>query len=111
MLYLLNHSNYCLSFISSVYVNLRTLDNYVYIQLLVMLVCRNMVLALKELSIRGDFRTTVEYLVTLLETEDFNINTIDTGWLDLMIRREVKVNSLIYVIHIKWAMFTGGGSY
>lgn len=50
----------------------------------------NMVLALKELSIRGDFRTTVEYLITLLETEDFNINTIDTGWLDQMIRREVK---------------------
>lgn len=54
-------------------------------------VYRNMVLALKELSIRGDFRTTVEYLITLLETEDFNSNTIDTGWLDQMIRREVKV--------------------
>ena len=56
---------------------------------------RNMVLALKELSIRGDFRTTVEYLVTLLETEDFNNNTIDTGWLDQMIRREVKVRRFI----------------
>ena len=52
-------------------------------------------LALKELSIRGDFRTTVEYLVTLLETEDFNSNTIDTGWLDQMIRREVKVRTLL----------------
>lgn len=57
---------------------------------------RNMVLALKELSIRGDFRTTVEYLVTLLETEDFNVNTIDTGWLDQMIRREVKVSTAVY---------------
>lgn len=60
-----------------------------------MIVYRNMVLALKELSIRGDFRTTVEYLITLLETEDFNINTIDTGWLDQMIRREVKVSHRI----------------
>ena len=60
-----------------------------------MFVYRNMVLALKELSIRGDFRTTVEYLITLLETEDFNINTIDTGWLDQMIRREVKVSHCI----------------
>jgi len=56
-----------------------------------------MVLALKELSIRGDFRTTVEYLVTLLETDDFNNNTIDTGWLDQMIRREVKVCNLQFV--------------
>lgn len=38
--------------------------------------CRNLVIALKELSIRGDFRTTVEYLVTLLETETFQANSI-----------------------------------
>ncbi len=56
-----------------------------------------MVLALKELSIKGDFRTTVEYLVTLLETDDFNNNTIDTGWLDQMIRREVKVCDFIRI--------------
>lgn len=31
----------------------------------------NLVFALKELSIRGDFRTTVEYLIKLLETEDY----------------------------------------
>ena len=29
---------------------------------------KHMVVALKELSIRGDFRTTVEYLIKLLET-------------------------------------------
>ncbi|KAM9909660.1 hypothetical protein OXX69_005208, partial [Metschnikowia pulcherrima] len=32
---------------------------------------KHMVVALKELSIRGDFRTTVEYLIKLLETPDF----------------------------------------
>lgn len=35
---------------------------------------RNLVIALKELSIRGDFRTTVEYLITLLETDDFQVS-------------------------------------
>lgn len=33
----------------------------------------NLVVALKELSIRGDFRTTVEYLITLLETKSFQV--------------------------------------
>lgn len=55
--------------------------------------CRNMVVALKELSIRGDFRTTVEYLINLLETENFQNNDIDTGWLDHLIAQKVQVNS------------------
>nr|XP_048305885.1 acetyl-CoA carboxylase 2 isoform X1 [Myodes glareolus]XP_048305892.1 acetyl-CoA carboxylase 2 isoform X1 [Myodes glareolus]XP_048305901.1 acetyl-CoA carboxylase 2 isoform X1 [Myodes glareolus]XP_048305910.1 acetyl-CoA carboxylase 2 isoform X1 [Myodes glareolus] len=50
----------------------------------------NMVVALKELSIRGDFRTTVEYLVNLLETENFQNNDIDTGWLDHLIAERVQ---------------------
>ncbi|XP_064490125.1 acetyl-CoA carboxylase-like isoform X4 [Ornithodoros turicata] len=50
----------------------------------------NLVLALKELSIRGDFRTTVEYLITLLETEAFLGNTFDTGWLDKLIAERVQ---------------------
>lgn len=50
-----------------------------------------MVVALKELSIRGDFRTTVEYLVNLLETESFQNNDIDTGWLDHLIAQRVQV--------------------
>ncbi|XP_027972395.1 acetyl-CoA carboxylase 2 isoform X3 [Eumetopias jubatus] len=50
----------------------------------------NMVVALKELSIRGDFRTTVEYLINLLETERFQNNNIDTGWLDHLIAEKVQ---------------------
>lgn len=53
--------------------------------------CRNMVVAMKELSIRGDFRTTVEYLIKLLETECFRNNDIDTGWLDHLIAEKVQV--------------------
>nr|XP_020449981.1 acetyl-CoA carboxylase 2 isoform X2 [Monopterus albus] len=50
----------------------------------------NMVVAVKELSIRGDFRTTVEYLIKILETESFRNNDIDTGWLDHLIAEKVQ---------------------
>lgn len=50
---------------------------------------KHMVVALKELSIRGDFRTTVEYLVKLLETPAFEDNTITTGWLDELISKKL----------------------
>lgn len=51
---------------------------------------RNLVIALRDLSIRGDFRTTVEYLITLLETKSFKDNTIDTAWLDALIAERVR---------------------
>ena len=47
-------------------------------------------MALKELSIRGDFGTTVEYLTKLLETEEYQANNITTGWLDRLIAEKVK---------------------
>lgn len=50
---------------------------------------QHMVVALKELSIRGDFRTTVEYLIKLLETPDFEQNKITTGWLDELISKKL----------------------
>ncbi|KAL2752979.1 hypothetical protein ACRALDRAFT_1065940 [Sodiomyces alcalophilus JCM 7366] len=50
---------------------------------------KHMIVALKELSIRGDFRTTVEYLIKLLETEAFEDNTITTGWLDELITKKL----------------------
>lgn len=53
----------------------------------------NLVIALKELSIRGDFRTTVEYLITLLETKPFQDNEIDTAWLDVLIRSRVQADT------------------
>lgn len=46
---------------------------------------RNMVMALKELCIRGEFRTTVEYLIELLEKPGFATNQFDTSWLDGLI--------------------------
>lgn len=50
---------------------------------------KHMVVALKELSIRGDFRTTVEYLIKLLETPAFEENKITTGWLDELISKKL----------------------
>ncbi|KMU75619.1 acetyl-CoA carboxylase [Coccidioides immitis RMSCC 3703] len=62
---------------------------------------KHMVMALKELSIRGDFRTTVEYLIKLLETPAFEDNTITTGWLDELITKKLtaeRPDSVIAVI-------------
>jgi len=50
---------------------------------------RNMVLALKELSIRGDISTTVDYVSKLIELDDFVDNLIDTAWLDNIIKDNV----------------------
>ncbi|KAI1006577.1 Acetyl-CoA carboxylase [Podosphaera aphanis] len=50
---------------------------------------KHMVVALKELSIRGDFRTTVEYLIKLLETPAFEDNAITTSWLDELISNKL----------------------
>jgi len=47
-----------------------------------------LILALKEIEVRGEIRTTVEYLVQLLETEEFIENTIDTAWLDGLIQEK-----------------------
>lgn len=68
-----------------------------------------MVVALKELSIRGDFRTTVEYLIKLLETESFQQNRIDTGWLDRLIAEKVQVQLLaLQDYKLEWGGEGGG---
>ena len=51
---------------------------------------RNMCLALKELSIRGDIRTTTEYLIGMMESEDFRQNNISTEWLDSRISKNIQ---------------------
>jgi acetyl-CoA carboxylase/biotin carboxylase 1 len=43
---------------------------------------KNMIMALKELSIRGDIRTTTEYIIQLMSSPDFIENRISTAWLD-----------------------------
>uniref|UniRef100_A0A5K3FNB2 Biotin carboxylation domain-containing protein n=1 Tax=Mesocestoides corti TaxID=53468 RepID=A0A5K3FNB2_MESCO len=48
----------------------------------------NMVSALRELLIRGDFRTTVDYLIKILESDAYIRNEIDTEWLDRLIAQK-----------------------
>lgn len=43
---------------------------------------RAMIVALKELQIRGDIRTTMEYIIKMLQSQDFIDNNITTDWLD-----------------------------
>ena len=49
---------------------------------------RAMIVALKELEIRGDMRTTVEYVIRMMESGDFVGNNINTAWLDHRIANE-----------------------
>ncbi|KAJ1558698.1 acetyl-coenzyme-A carboxylase, partial [Nowakowskiella sp. JEL0078] len=51
---------------------------------------KNLIIALKELSIRGDFRTTIEFLIKLLEDEVYMANEYTTQWLDTLIAKKVE---------------------
>ena len=48
---------------------------------------KNMIVALKELSIRGEIRTTTEYIVQMLTSQDFIENKINTAWLDARLKQ------------------------
>ena len=52
---------------------------------------RAMVVALKEMRIRGEIRTLVDYAVDMLQEPDFVRNRIHTGWLDGRIASRVRV--------------------
>jgi acetyl-CoA carboxylase/biotin carboxylase 1 len=52
---------------------------------------RACLIALKELTIRGDIRTTTEYIIKLLQSDDFMNNNIDTDWLDGRIANHAKL--------------------
>uniref|UniRef100_A0A2P2K1R6 Homomeric Acetyl-CoA Carboxylase Hom-ACCase n=1 Tax=Rhizophora mucronata TaxID=61149 RepID=A0A2P2K1R6_RHIMU len=51
----------------------------------------NMVLGLKEIQIRGEIRTNVDYSIDLLHASDYRDNKIHTGWLDSRIAMRVRV--------------------
>lgn len=50
----------------------------------------NMVLGLKEIQIRGETRTNVDYTIDLLHASDYRDNKIHTGWLDSRIAMRVR---------------------
>jgi acetyl-CoA carboxylase / biotin carboxylase 1 len=63
---------------------------------------KSLILALKELSIRGEVHTPVEYLISLLQTDQFKKNKMDTSSLDTLIHsksiQEQKPDLFIAVI-------------
>jgi len=50
---------------------------------------RAMVVALKEVKIRGEIRTIVDYATEMIQSPDFVGNNIHTGWLDSRIASHV----------------------
>ncbi|MQM19485.1 hypothetical protein Taro_052489 [Colocasia esculenta] len=50
----------------------------------------NMVLGLKEIQIRGEIRTNVDYTIDLLHASEYRENKIHTGWLDSRIAMRVR---------------------
>ena len=53
---------------------------------------RAMVVALKEVKIRGEIRTIVDYAVDMIEAPEFMGNRIHTGWLDSRIAAQVRIS-------------------
>ncbi|XP_072972493.1 acetyl-CoA carboxylase 1-like isoform X1 [Typha angustifolia] len=50
----------------------------------------NMVLGLKEIQIRGEIHTNVDYTIDLLNASEYRDNKIHTGWLDSRIAMRVR---------------------
>jgi len=67
---------------------------------------KSLALALKEMEVRGDIRNSVEYLVKLLDTDAFKQNTIDTAWLDGIIKeKSVAVEVPSHLVVVSAAVF------
>lgn len=55
-----------------------------------------MIVALKELQLRGEIRVTVEYIIKMMQSSDFISNKIDTMWLDARIANSAELSKLEY---------------
>lgn len=50
---------------------------------------RAMIVALKEIKIRGEIRTTVDYIINMIQEADFENQNIHTAWLDNRIAQQI----------------------
>lgn len=50
---------------------------------------RALVVALKEIKIRGEIRTIVDYAIEMIQSKEFVENQIHTGWLDYRVASRV----------------------
>lgn len=62
---------------------------------------RAMVVALKEVKIRGEIRTTIDYCVEMIQSPDFVGNNIHTGWLDSRIASHVRRHAFWEALTLK----------
>lgn len=64
---------------------------------------RAMGIALREVRIRGEIRTVVDYATEMIQSPDFVGNNIHTGWLDSRIASHVSLhcNQVLKSISIK----------
>ena len=62
---------------------------------------RAMVAALREVRIRGEIRTTTDYVCDMIQTPDFVGNQIHTGWLDSRIASHVSVTSGARILSLR----------
>ncbi|RHN68588.1 putative ligase [Medicago truncatula] len=60
----------------------------------------NMVLGLKEIQIRGEIRTNVDYTIDLLNASDYRDNKIHTGWLDSRIAMHVRAERPMWYLSV-----------
>ncbi|KAK9790754.1 hypothetical protein WJX73_002279 [Symbiochloris irregularis] len=51
---------------------------------------RALVVALKEIKIRGEIRTIVDYAIEMIQSPEFLGNSIHTGWLDYRVASQIK---------------------
>jgi len=65
---------------------------------------RAMVVALKEVKIRGEIRTIVDYATEMVQDPDFVQNRISTGWLDARIAAHVRAEKPAWYL----AVIAGG---
>ncbi len=49
-----------------------------------------MVVALRDVQVRGEIHTIIDYAADMLQSGDFTNNNIHTGWLDARIAANVK---------------------
>lgn len=66
---------------------------------------RAMVVALKEIKIRGEIHHICDYVTELLQDEEFLGDAIHTGWLDSRIAAQVCRYFLCFCVFLFW----GGG--
>jgi len=61
---------------------------------------KSMLVALSDIKIRGEIRTTVDYVMDMLQSKDFVNNTISTSWLDERIQAQVKPDAPIWYLAV-----------